>query len=214
MTQSKEHHLDVNLKASYRTLNQLTSATERIWIVFHGYGQLTEYFLQKFTILDQASNFILAPQGLSKFYLDGFAGRVGATWMTKEDRLTEIENQQRYLSTLVSKYVDPHPNAELILFGFSQGVATMGRFAAYNNLKFNKMILWAGTFPHDVEQHELAHWPPEYDLRYFTGRQDPFLREGLVEEQQARLKMLTGRTVQPQYFDGKHEIIPELLLQI
>ena len=49
---SRQYHIPISIKASYYTLNKLTEDTERIWLVFHGYGQLAEYFIKKFEGLD------------------------------------------------------------------------------------------------------------------------------------------------------------------
>ena len=212
MSKSEEHHLEISLKCSYRTLNSLTSRVKRAWIVFHGYGQLTEYFLKKFEILDPETNFILAPQGLSKFYLQDHK-RVGATWMTKEDRLTEIDNQQRYLGAVIENELAGF-EGELILFGFSQGVATMGRFATFSKIKFDHMVLWAGSFPHDLEKEDLKDWPEDYKISYFSGHDDPYIKEGLIETQEKRMAELTGKEINANFFEGRHEILPELLLQI
>ncbi|MEP5069833.1 MAG: esterase, partial [Crocinitomicaceae bacterium] len=137
----QQYHLDVLIKASYHTLNELTEKTERVWLVFHGYGQLAGHFIKKFKDLDPAKNFIVAPQGLSKYYLDGVYGRVGASWMTKEDRLTEIQNQYAYIDALLKKIGDLS-DKQLIYFGFSQGTATMGRYAAHAKIPFHQMIIW------------------------------------------------------------------------
>jgi hypothetical protein len=46
----------------------------------------------------------VAPEGLSRFYFEGgFHGpgsKVGATWMTREDRLAKIEDYVGYLDAL------------------------------------------------------------------------------------------------------------------
>ena len=64
----KSHKVIFKSYASYITLNKLTPKTKNIWIIFHGYGQLSKFFIRRFDILDQNENFIIAPQGLSKFY--------------------------------------------------------------------------------------------------------------------------------------------------
>ena len=214
MPDAEQKHIQVGIQASYRTLNELTEITRRVWIVFHGYGQLTEYFIRKFNVLNTEENFIIAPQGMSKFYLEGFSGRVGATWMTKEDRDTEIDNQQQYINAVLNRELGDIEDKEVILFGFSQGVATMGRFAAYNQFRFDKMILWAGTFPHELEKKDTRHWTHPYSLSYFTGDEDPFLKEGTIERQHGRLRELTGKDISVHSFRGKHEVVSELLLQI
>lgn len=209
-----QKHIEVSLKASYRTLNELTPKTKRIWLVFHGYGMLTEFFIKKFEILNKEENFIIAPQGLSKFYLDGFDGRVGATWMTKEDRLTEIENQHRYVAAVLKKESIGYEHLDVILFGFSQGAATMCRFAVAEKIPFSKMVLWAGTIPHDMSAEDIGHWPKPLPLYGFVGTRDHFLPEERRLKVEQRIEEVTGTKLQMTIFEGKHEVIPELLLTI
>ena len=210
---STEHQLEVSVKAPYFTLNKLTEKTERIWLTFHGYGQLAKYFIKKFEVLDPQKNFIVAPQGLSKYYLDGFYGRVGASWMTKEDRLTEIENQYRYIKAVLDQVGDIS-DKKLIYFGFSQGTATMGRFASWSKLPFHKMIIWAGTFPPDIEPNEFNFLTQSEEITYFTSRDDPFFKEEMIENQNQVVSKTTGKTPELHWYDGGHTVVSELLLTI
>ena len=144
-----QKHITVPIRTPYHTLNTLTHKTETIWFACHGQGQLAEYFIKKFEGLDPNKHFIIAPQGISKYYLNGFTGRVGASWMTKEDRLTEIDNQQVLLQTIWNHEVGEARGKRIIFFGFSQGVATISRFAAFSKLPFDTLVLWSGGFPPD-----------------------------------------------------------------
>jgi predicted esterase len=209
-----QKHLEVKIRASYHKLNELTEQIERIWIVFHGQGMLAQYFIRKFEVLDPKKNYILAPQGLSKYYLEGFTGRVGASWMTKEDRLTEIDNQMSYLNGVIAAEGVEDSNAEIILFGFSQGVATACRFGAFSQMDFKKLVLWAGTFPPDIPVELTQAWGQKVDMVYFTGNQDPFFKEGMIEHQYHQVLQSTGAKPRLIRFDGKHEVIPSLLGQI
>ena len=209
----KEYQLEVKVKAPYFTLNELTEQTERVWIVFHGYGQLAKYFLRKFEAIDNQKNFIIAPQGLSKYYTEGFTGRVGASWMTKEDRLTEIDNQYSYISEVL-KNVGAPSEKKLIYFGFSQGTATMGRFAAHAKLPFEKMIIWAGTFPPDIEEGGYDFLTGNEEISYFTSKQDPFFKESMIENQNETVKRTMGKLPQLNWYEGGHTVIPELLKSI
>lgn len=208
---SEQKHIGVSLKTSFRTLNHLTEETQHVWVVFHGQGQLTEFFLKKFEILDPGENFVIAPQGLSKYYLNGFTGRVGASWMTKEDRLTEIENQFRYIDAVLKSEAG-YAN-QLVLFGFSQGVSAMMRYAARAELNICKMVAWAGTVPPELTREMTAHWP-RFDGYYFIGDQDEFNRENYFDGERKKFEHLIGRPVEVNVFSGKHEVIPELLLKI
>lgn len=209
---SQQHHLKVAIKASYYTLNELTDKTERIWLVFHGYGQLAEFFIKKFEGLDPEKNYIIAPQGLSKYYLNGVFGRVGASWMTKEDRLTEIDNQYAYLDALIDT-IDLR-NRQLIYFGFSQGTATMGRYAAHAKLPFNQMIIWAGTFPPDTTKEDWSYLTGKEGIHYFTSRDDIYFKEEFIDQQNEVVNKAFGRTPELHWYEGGHKVIPEIVTTI
>ncbi len=209
---SQEKHIEVQLQSSYRTLNELKETTKRIWIVFHGQGQLTEFFLKKFEVLEPKDHFIIAPQGLSKYYLNGFTGRVGASWMTKEDRLTEIENQFRYIDAVIAAEINDH-HAEIVLLGFSQGTAAMMRYAKNARLNFNKMILWAGTVPPELTPGMIEHWR-DFEGHFVYGDEDQFDNNGQFDKEHEKFEKLLGQPAQKHIFHGKHEVIPELLLDI
>ena len=100
-----EHHLTVSRTASYQQLGTLSARTRRVWFVCHGYGQLAAYFVRHFAFLAEAdpTTVVIAPEGLSRFYLTGNGGRVGASWMTRDDRLHEIADHINFLNQLSAK---------------------------------------------------------------------------------------------------------------
>lgn len=209
-----QKHIDVSVKASYHTLNELSDDTKNIWLACHGQGQLAEYFIKKFEGLDSRQNFIIAPQGLSKYYLNGFTGRVGASWMTKEDRETEIINQQQLLKAIWETEVGAVTNKKVILFGFSQGVATISRFVAHSKIPFDKMVLWAGGFAHDVNSEHFTHLSGNETVEYFTAEDDPFYQADMVEKQKGLVESAMGINPKVTFYEGGHKVIPELLLGI
>ena len=91
-----KHLLEVTQKLRIVSLGKLNKNTTNIWLALHGYGQLVEYFKRHFVPLSQDTRAFLFPQGPHKFYLQGTEGRVGASWMTKEDRLIDIDNQHLF----------------------------------------------------------------------------------------------------------------------
>lgn len=207
-----EHHIDISVKASYYTKNELNSDTERIWVVFHGYGQLSEFFIRKFDGLDPKKNFIIAPQGLSKYYLDGVYGRVGASWMTKEDRLTEIENQYKYIDAVLNQY--DLGGKELIYFGFSQGTATMGRYAAHAKIPFNKMIIWAGTFPPDTSPKDWEYLTGNEEVHYYTSKEDIYFKEEMISQQNETVRKALGKSPELHWYEGGHKVITEIVNEL
>lgn len=153
-------------KARYFISGEVTRHTKHIWFVLHGYGQLAAYFIRKFEGIQSSETIVIAPEGLSRFYLQDVTTRtqtgdnkVGATWMTKENRLTDIENYLNYLTQVYTSEVPQNYTGKITLLGFSQGAATVSRWAADNRIKYNRLILWAGVFPPDMnfEKTDLFH---------------------------------------------------------
>lgn len=208
-----ENHVDFNCSAPYYTLNQLTKNTRDLWIVCPGYGQLAKYFIRRFDVFDVETHFIMALQGLSKFYLPDHKN-VGASWMTKEDRETDMENQKAYLDAVLDKLftVRPLQSFDIHLMGFSQGVSMISRLAAYRKIDFSTMILWAGGFPPELAPQDFNHLSEKAKLKVVLGNQDEFYT--LEKNYQVEIdKMEHAIGVKPEIvtFDGKHEVNREVL---
>src|SRR5881398_3935866 len=94
-----EHHIGVSRSARYFTLGEKPQGVAEVWFACHGYGQLAARFLEKLRVLDDGRRCVVAPEGLSRFYLSESPAerRVGASWMTREDRLAEIDDYVPYL---------------------------------------------------------------------------------------------------------------------
>ncbi|MDX1628005.1 MAG: hypothetical protein R3345_04855 [Fulvivirga sp.] len=208
-----QHSLNFEFEARYFTLGELNKSTRNIIFVIHGYGQQAKYFIQKFKGLDHGKNLIVAPEGLSRFYLEGFSGRVGATWMTREDRLTDIKNYINYLNQLAKTIVQPHlvsGNCKVSIIGFSQGSATASRWAANAKVQIDQLVLWAGIFPPDLNYDLAVDKFKHIDVHYVYGLQDPYLNDQRVREMK---KISSELEVAPKTttFEGGHDIDPQTL---
>jgi predicted esterase len=158
------HRIVVPRSARYYTLGPTHGFPRELWIVCHGYSQLAGRFIEQFAPLDDGTRLIVAPEALSRFYLDPITERrqhrkprVGATWMTREDREAEIADQITYLD-LVATEVRQHltgASPRLVVFGFSQGTATVCRWLAASELRADHLVLWAGGIPPELG---LAAW--------------------------------------------------------
>jgi len=215
-----EHEIHFNFKARYYTSGELNSTTTKIWFVLHGYGQLARYFIKKFKVLSDAGVFVIAAEGLSKFYLEDVTSRaqsgnhrVGATWMTRENRLSDIENYLNYLTILYKKEVPPDFHGEITILGFSQGAATATRWAIDGNNPFQRLILWAGVLPPDMnfnKGHEILKNKKIFEV---FGKTDPYLTEERLHEVallNARLGIIPSRIE----FDGGHELNEDVLSRL
>ena len=92
----------ISFQFSARFYDNGVAVSEAVEVLFalHGQGQLGKFFIKKFEILASKKILVIVPEGLSRYYLDGSGGRVGATWMTSENRLVDIENYLSYLNQI------------------------------------------------------------------------------------------------------------------
>src|SRR5437762_6388114 len=127
----QEHHIGVSRTARYFTLGDSSRGVGEVWFACHGYGQVASRFLEKLRVLDDGRRYLVAPEGLSRFYLSESPTerRVGASWMTREDRLSEIDDYVRYLDAVYADVFGSLDRAQVTVhaLGFSQGASTVSR---------------------------------------------------------------------------------------
>jgi predicted esterase len=139
---------------TFRYATAGSSQSKKLMYVFHGYAQLAPNFIRKFHDLDDY--YIVAPEGMHRFYLKGSAGRVGASWMTKEERLDDIEDNCKWLNKLHQKITTENSFDKTIILGFSQGGDTAARWFNDDTKKADHLILWANVFPPDLKAQDLV----------------------------------------------------------
>lgn len=215
MEQVKKSLVSVTRTARYFTLGSVQSKTKNIWIVFHGYGQLAEYFIKHFQNLNLNENLIIAPEGLSRFYVEGLTGRVGASWMTKEDRESEVEDQSRYVNAVIEDcgLQFPSENYRLIVLGFSQGTATAVRWFVNNGIRPDQLILWAGSFPHDINAKDNPTIFKDLSTHFAYGNEDQFLQNINISERTDEFAQM-GMNLKVWPFEGKHVMDKPTLAKI
>jgi len=193
---AREHQLSVSRSA--RCYTQGGAAAAEAWVLLHGYGQLASRFLRQCEQLSSPSRLLVAPEGLSRFYLDAGAGRVGASWMTKEDRAHEIDDYLAYLEEARRVLVPPVP---LTVLGFSQGVATAARWALATAPAPVRLICWGGLVPEEIAPERLTG----IRVTYVVGSAEEWATPALVDAQADRLRA-AGVPVAVHRFEGGHEI--------
>jgi predicted esterase len=211
-----EKKVNFSFLARYYKLGEINTSTRQIWFVLHGYGQLAQYFIKKFKILENHGICIIAPEGLSRFYLDELQpsgrknSRVGATWMTKENRLMDIGNYVQYLNAVYTEEVK-HASIPVTVLGFSQGSATASRWVMSNGISFSRLILWAGILPPDMDFETGSKTLHGKEVYLVYGKKDPFLNDERFSEMQTLTNKL-NTVVKEITFDGEHEIHEPTLL--
>jgi predicted esterase len=211
----QKHQLTILKTARYVTIGEINDQTENVWFVIHGYGQLAEYFIKKFNVLDDGKTVIIAPEALSRFYLKEFSGRVGATWMTREERDSEILDYLNYLNLLydtVLQNVDVN-KLKINILGFSQGTATVARWCMNEHIKYDRLILWAGYFGNGIQDVIDPVKLSDKEVVLCYGKEDEFLVKIDIKQYENDIQKVIPH-VQIHTFEGGHTIDVDLLLQI
>jgi predicted esterase len=216
------HALVVRRTARYYTLGPTHGFPRELWFVCHGYGQLARRFLTQFAALDDGTRLIVAPEGLSRFYLDPVAERraqaaprVGATWMTREARESEIEDYVAYLEQLSTEIRHHLTGAgpRIVVLGFSQGTATVCRWLGASDLRADQIVLWSGSIPPELDLAEWAARLHGAPLTLVAGDTDELVSGNAVAAEGERLST-AGVAFTLLRHEGGHVIDPDGLLRL
>lgn len=205
------HSIDVTFTGHYYTAGDLDKASS-LWFVLHGYGQLASYFLKSFHVLLDHRIAVIAPEALSRFYLEDTVSRlksgndrVGASWMTKEKRSTDIVNYLNFLNQVYEEVISQRKNIPITILGFSQGAATASRWVLDGKINFQRLILWAGIFPPDLDLPKGKSVLHDKEVYLVHGDKDPFLSDSRFTEMSTISESMNIRPV-TKTFHGGHEI--------
>jgi predicted esterase len=205
-----EKEVSYTISNSYSTLNLLTNRTKNVWLVCHGIGYLSRYFLKYFDQLNSDENYIIAPQAQSKYYLGSTYTHVGASWLTKENTLKETENVMGYLDSVFDTE-DLPKNINFIVLGYSQGVSIVTRYIASRKLKCNQLVLMSGGIPKELKSENFNFLKGKTKVVLLYGTEDEYLNNERLKYEKQRFKELFGDNANIIPFEGKHEVKRELL---
>ena len=215
---TEQRHIAVRRSARYFLLGEPSPDVNDVWFVCHGYGQLASDFIREFEGIAQPQRLIVAPEALSRFYVadaEGFHGpdsKIGATWMTREDRETEITDYVAYLDDLYDEIfrVVPRSKAYVTALGFSQGGATANRWLTRGRAKADRLLMWGSLIATDSDLNQAAAFFRTVELDIIYGTRDKFANSGtianyekLLKESSIPYKLIT--------FDGGHRMDRETL---
>lgn len=209
-----EYHITVSRTARYYTLGELNNKTKSIWFLLHGHKQLAKDFILNFRELADDGNYLIAPEGLMRGYIKGDYGDVGASWMTKEDRESDIKDYVNYLDELFEKEIAPHLNQNIKVnaLGFSQGAATLSRWLALDKPKIDKAVFWCGSVASDVDfsKQSAEGGLKNTEIHLVFGSNDRYYDSNFSNEQ---VKIITDAGLHPQSytFNGGHEVNTKLM---
>ncbi|MDZ7877444.1 MAG: hypothetical protein U5L45_07235 [Saprospiraceae bacterium] len=208
------HKFKVEKTAHVFTHGVPSEKTEFFWFVAHGYGQLASSIIRKFEGFDASTHFVVVPEGLNRFYWQFRTNIVGASWMTKQDREDEIADYTAYLTTVFAHFKEQvPPSVKIVLFGFSQGCATQMRWILRGSPRYDHLIFWGGILPEDLDYAPFWDYFEDKKLTFVCGDNDEFINQEGIEKHFDLVKT-KGLTMDFVGFEGKHEILTEVLMQV
>ena len=188
---SKEKQIKYESSNSYSTLNKLTEDTKHIWLVFHGMGYLSRYFIREFE-------------------------EFGASWLTKENTVVETENVLTYVNAIYKAEIKPilekHNHVKFHVLGFSQGVSIASRFVAKYNISCDNLVLHSGGIPKELEPLDFKTFKGKAWLLY--GNEDEWLTDEKLEYEKGRALILFSERLTTLEFQGAHKLNTEALNKI
>ncbi|WBL21234.1 alpha/beta hydrolase [Zunongwangia sp. HRR-M8] len=209
---SREKQVYYQISNTYSVLNEFTETTKNVWLVCHGIGYLSRYFIRFFNHLDPSENYIIAPQAQSKYYLKSDYRHVGASWLTKENTDADIENVLNYLDELFTEEkLAKAPN--LIVLGYSQGVSVATRFLARRQIKCDQLILHSGKVPAELNPEDFK-FLKDTKVTYLYGTEDEYLKKGIIKVEEERMKSLFPKNFEIIRYNGGHEFNTEIIKKL
>ncbi len=211
--QSHEKQVQYLSKNTYSTLNEIGVQTRYIWLVFHGIGYLSRYFLRYFQGLNPAENYIIAPQAPSKYYLNGAYKHVGASWLTREQTEVEKVNLYNYLEALIINEAIPD-KCRFVVMGFSQGVSIALRWLARKKMPCEHLIVYAGGIPKELEAVDFDYPGTPNKVTFIIGESDAFLTPARMSKEEEKLKQCFNEKLRFITFPGGHEMRKEIITRL
>jgi predicted esterase len=199
-----EYRLVVPRTARLYSLGLETPLTE-VWVVLHGFSQLAARFIRWFAPAVRPGRAVVAPEALNRYYTDHKTKQVGTTWMTAEDRDAEIRDYVEYLDRVADDLRSRFGAVTLHVHAFSQGCATAARWVALGRTHPDRLVLWGGGVPPDLDLGAHRDRLSAAGLRVVVGDRDQFIREAQVGELEHRLSA-SGVAHQLTRFSGGHVI--------
>ncbi len=210
--------------ARYATLGAEPEDAACVWFVLHGYGQLAARFVRPFEGVVPPDTCVIAPEALSRFYLEaprtdgGHLQRVGASWLTREARELEIRDAMRWLTSLAHEVISRSTGARgaapaVGVLGFSQGVVTALRWIASGGVRPTHVIAWAGGFAHDVDAVVLRSALSRSALTLVAGDEDHFATPEMLAQFRASAQAVHPSPVERRFM-GAHRLDSSLLREL
>ncbi len=168
---------------------------------FHGYAKNSGRHLDHLLGIPGVSRWVVcAVDALYPFY--NRTGEVVGSWMTRRNRELAIDDNVRYVASVVSEVRrETGDSGALVIAGFSQGVAMAYRAALRCGFPCHGLMVLAGDVPPEIAAGDTPHFPP---VLLGRGTWDKVYNEARMNED---LEVLARKqaAVETCVFEGGHE---------
>lgn len=208
-----EKQISYTTTNTYSTLNNYTQKTKNVWLVFHGLGYLSRYFIRYFNHLDPEENYIVAPQAPSKYYQGSNFKHVGANWLTRENTVAETKNVLAYVDAVYADAIK-EGTYNFIVLGYSQGVSIAARWLSSRKIDCDQLVLHSGGIPKELWAKDFEYQKKSTQVHYVYGTQDPYIDEARKTEEQLKGSKLFGNKLKINVFEGVHEVNTDFIFRL
>lgn len=131
--------------------------------------------------------------------------------MTSDGRESEIDDYLAYMRTIRARIIGDQ--ADIVLFGFSQGTATASRWVAHDAVQPTALVLWAGAMANDLTEEGLSRIRRVPVRLLVAGDDDEYLDEKRIAAEIRRADELDVK-FDVVRFSGGHAIVSDVLRDV
>ena len=173
----------------------------RLLVGCHGYAQNADEMMTMLSRIPAGHEWTrVSIQALHRFYR-GRSEITVASWMTRQDREQQIDDNVAYLDAVIAKIAGTRTVDRLVICGFSQGVAMAFRAAIRGATRADAVLALGGDVPPELLADAGAIFPRVLLAR---GARDEWYGAAKLQGDEAALRAL-GSAVDTLTFDGAHE---------
>lgn len=170
---------------------------------YHGYAEDAAVQLARMELMAGTDCWLLASVRALHLFYRGRTDQVVASWMTRVDRELAVEDNVRFVDTVIDQVRATHRVTRLVHAGFSQGASMAYRAASLGRHAADGVIALGGDVPPELREGHGQRWAR---LRVLVGRgtRDEWFTTRKLEADLAFLREAT-RGATAIVFDGGHE---------
>lgn len=191
------------------------AGARELWYILHGQAMRAAQILEMAAALDDGTRLLVAPEALNRHYVGPAVSRdapIGATWMTRAERESEMRDYVAYFETLHARMRERFggATAPVTILGFSQGGAAAVRWVAGGTIRPKHLVVWESSLPPEVDWRALMARQPGLRVTYVCGTRDKFITPKVLDAQHAILHE-AGVPFEAVSFEGGHRLDDETL---